>query len=333
MTDSTSTSDPTVPAETSTVGRARIRVVAPEAETLFVFCHPSQSYLDTFLTEALTWAGAGVVGVDGRYVEEGDADLDFELAAEDVARAVREVVPADKPLVLVGHSGGAPLAALIQTRYRLARALVFLAPHPSRAEILGNWIDPSLREDGTRDPELDLYAEGRKPPFSEEFIERYRQAQRDRIETIAATAAACLARGEPESKLPIPGAFADPRFVDRTLDPNQRRTLPFGQEPRVLNNTSGFLADGCTARSFFEQWYPPTTSANLLGLARWLTVPVLSVAFGADPIIFPSQTLQVATALPRGSTVWTLEGAVHDPREQKDHLDALARKMLAWLPD
>ncbi|MEL6188418.1 MAG: hypothetical protein AAFU79_27660, partial [Myxococcota bacterium] len=198
-------------------------------------------------------------------------------------------------------------------------------------ELLRCWIDPAVGRDGSRNPELDLYASERTFPLGREWVERYRTAQRQRLMAVAAEAARALGDGAPERRLEIPCCFADPRFRDRQLDPNQRRSPPLGADPAEVNQRSGFLADGSTARGFFEQWFLPTTPGNLLNLAPWFTVPVLSVAFGADPLIFPSQTLQVATALPRGSTVWTLENAIHNPEDQKDHLDALSRKMLAWL--
>lgn len=322
---------PVSAAVTTTVGRAQVSAVNLEAETIFAFCHPSVSYLSTFLTESLTWHGAGVVGVDGRYVQEGDSNLEHRWAAEDVGRALHEVVPSDRTLVLVGHSGGAPLAGLVQARYQLAHAMIFLAPHPSRAELLRRWIDPAVGSDGRRNPELDLYAADRPFPLLPEWVERYRAAQQRRLLATAEVAARALREGEPERRLDLPCLFADPRFRDRQLDPNQRNSLPLGVDPALTNQRRGFLADGTTARTFFDQWYLPTTTANLLTLAPWLTVPVLSVAFGADPLIFPSETLEVAQALPRGSTVWTLENAIHHPGDQKDHLDALSRKMLAWL--
>ena len=313
------------------LGPTRVRHAHLDADTIFVFSHPSASYRDAFLTEALVWHGAGVVGIDHRYVGARSTELDFREAAEDVAHAVAEVIPPGKRVVLVGHSGGAPLAALVQVRFRLADELILLAPHPSRAALLEAWIDPALRVDGTRDPDLDLWAEDRALPLDREFLTHYRAAQLTRIQRLAEAAAAHLRAGQGDAKLSIPGQCADPRFLDRSLDPNQRgKRFPLG-DPRALNASSGFMADGVTARSFFDQWYRPTTPADLVRLTPYLSVPILSVAFGADALIFPSQTLELATALPPGSTVWTLDGAEHDPRDQPDHLDALARKMLAWL--
>lgn len=311
------------------IGRARASTAALDAETLFVFAHPSRSSLDSFLAESLVWHGAGFIGIDCRYVAEGDDDFVLRSALEDVAGALTALLPDGRRVVLVGQSGGAPFMAALEARYRFGEALVLLAPYVSRAERLARWIDPAVRDDGSRDPNLDLYAPGRTPPLARSFVERYRAAQWARIASLAEEAASHLRSGNPTAKLQIPHLCADPAFIDRSLDPNQRGACPLG-EPANVNRQSGLLADGTTARAFFEQWYQPTCSADLRHLLPHLDMPVLSVAFGADALVMPSETSRVATALPRGSTLWTLDGARHDPSHQPDHVDALARKMLAW---
>lgn len=312
------------------IGRARASTANLEAETVFVLAHPSRSMLDAFLIESVVWHGAGFIGVDSRYVAEGDDDFVLQNALADVASALQVLLPSGKHVILVGISGGAPLMAALEARYRYGEALVLLAPYVSRAERLARWIDPAVREDGSRDPNLDLFAPGRTPPFARSFVEQYRAAQWDRIARLAKVAARHLREGEPTARLRIPNLCADPAFVDRSLDPNQRSPdFPLGP-PAEVNTKSGLLADGTTARAFFEQWYQPTSNADLRHLLPHLDMPVLSVAFGADALVMPSETSRVATALPRGSTLWTLEGAHHDPRGQPDHVDALVRKVLSW---
>ena len=309
---------------------AQHHLVNGGAPVIFVFAHPSTSYLDTFLTEALVAAGAGVLGIDGRYVERGAGDLRFALAAEDVHDVVHRVVPRGRHIVLVGHSGGAPLMALTQIRYRLGHRVALLAAHPSRAHIFEAWVDGSVREDGSRDPALDLYAEGREMPLAPEFVARYRAAQRARVQRLARQAADHLRRDQPAATLAIPGGFADARFIDRHLDPNARTGVPF-DDPQAMNQRAGFMADGTTVRSFFDQWYRPTTSADLLQLAPGIDRPLLNLVFGADGLVFPSQSATVARALPPHAVTETVAGAAHNPRRQAEVLELLAERLMRWV--
>lgn len=59
---------------------------------------------------------------------------------------------------------------------------MLLAAHISRHGTLTEWLDASIRDESDpsdRDPELDLYnpANPNQPPYSPEFLDRYRQAQ------------------------------------------------------------------------------------------------------------------------------------------------------------
>src|SRR5207302_10370358 len=113
-----------------------------------------------------------------------------------------------RKIVLVGWSGGGSLALFYQsqaenptithtpagdpvdlTRAGLipADAVVFQAAHLSRAQLLLDIIDPSMRDEldpDDRDPELDLYdkANPNRPPYTSQFLDRYRSAQAERIQ-------------------------------------------------------------------------------------------------------------------------------------------------------
>ena len=66
-----------------------------------------------------------------------------------------------------------------------ADAMLLQAAHVSRAVMLRDWIDPSVRDENDpedRDPELDLYdrRNPNQPPYTPEFLERFRAAQLER---------------------------------------------------------------------------------------------------------------------------------------------------------
>ena len=70
-------------------------------------------------------------------------------------------------------------------------AIAFLNAHPSRARLSTEWLDPSIIDEHQpfeRDPTLDMFNPDNGPPFSAEFISRYRAAQLARNRRISAWA-------------------------------------------------------------------------------------------------------------------------------------------------
>lgn len=309
------------------VGAANVAHHRPEADLVFVFAHPGTSYLDHFLVEPLVAAGAGVLGVDNRYVGQA-TDLSMLTVLDDLVEAVQTCVPPRARVVLVGHSGGGPLMTLARVRLGLGHALALLAAHPSRGHILADWIDPAVTEDG-RDARLDLFA---KPlPLDDGFVQAYRRAQVDRVRRIARTAAAALREGRPLTEVSFRHCCADPRFVDRTLDANERdpTAFPFGGVAEA-NARPEFMGGVSTARAFFDQWFVPTTPANGLALAPYVEGPILHLAFGADQLVFPSQSAAWTQALPDHAEVGTVAGARHNPRGQTSIVASLADRLVRF---
>lgn len=75
---------------------------------------------------------------------------------------------------------------------------MLLAAHISRHGTLTEWLDASILDESDptkRDPELDLYDSDNpnQPPYSQEFLDRYRQAQIERNRRITAWVKAKLA--------------------------------------------------------------------------------------------------------------------------------------------
>jgi diadenosine tetraphosphatase ApaH/serine/threonine PP2A family protein phosphatase len=62
-------------------------------------------------------------------------------------------------------------------------------------------------------------------------------------------------RPDDEFGFVVHGTMADPRWLDPTVDPNERTpgTCYLG-DPQVVNNSPGGLARFCTLRSWLSQW-------------------------------------------------------------------------------
>lgn len=214
-------------------------------------------------------------------------------------------------VILAGWSGGGALSLYYQqqaqhatvtetppagespdlTRLDLPAAdgMMLLAAHVSRHGTLTEWMDPSILDEtdpDKRDPELDLYNPANppnQPPYTAEFLERYRAAQIDRNRRITAWVKEQLAdlrdRGEPlmERGFIVHGTMADPRWLDLSVDPSDRKLGCYlGGDPRIVNMGGPVgLARFTTLRSWLSQWSYDDAHGDGPRCAADLEVPTL----------------------------------------------------------
>ena len=186
------------------------------------------------------------------------------------------------------------------------------------------------------DPELDMYADGREPPFDEEFVRRYRAGQRARNQRVTDWAKAELARlnglGVPDRLFLLPRTWADLRFVDATLDPSER-PVPYCYrgDPRKANLSVTGIGAINTLRSWLSMWSLETSQARSeLHLAA-LTMPALVIQATADSGVFPSDAdtiyAQIAAA---DKTRLDIKGE-HYFRDRPDGRDEVASAIADWI--
>src|SRR3954451_7699138 len=189
--------------------------------TVVVLMHPRANFSHHYLTPGLLDAGIAVLNVNSRWLNN-DATLIHEQVLLDVAAALAEARKRFDRVVLCGNSGGASLFTfylhqvlaaegerLTDTaagdpfdlnRFELpgADAMVYLAGHLGEGHYLLHAIDPSVvdeRDPIACDPDLDLYDARNgfveppdEPRYATEFLDRYRAAQRSRVQRIDARA-------------------------------------------------------------------------------------------------------------------------------------------------
>jgi pimeloyl-ACP methyl ester carboxylesterase len=129
--------------------------------------------------------------------------------------------------------------------------------------------------------------------------------------------------------------MADPRWLDPTLDPNDRvpNTCHLG-EPRKANNLPTGLGRISTLRSWLSQWSAADSNADAVGHAARVSVPFLVVRNGADQACFPSDPDAVFAAVPHPDKQYVVvEGADHYYANQPGKLDEAAAVVEAWLRD
>ena len=336
------------------------------SRTLLVFMHPSSTLHLLPVPRALAEAGTHVLCAASRYAKN-DTPLIMEKVALDLGawmRHARTVWGYDH-VVLVGWSGGGSLALFYQSQAEHptithtpagdpvdltkaglmpADAVIYQAAHLSRAQLLVDIIDPSVLDElrpDERDPELDLYdpANPNQPPYSAEFLARYRAAQLARVRRITAwvreTLAGLQARntGEMERGFVVHRTLADPRFLDPSIDPNDRKPRwCYLGNPETVNTGPVGLARFCTLRSWLSQWSVDDSRANGLLCAAAVHAPMLVIENSADDAVPQPHTHQVfAAAASTDKTMHVIHGANHYYAGQPGPLSEATQLTLNWL--
>lgn len=282
-----------------------------------------------------------------------DLRLEHEAALLEVAAGIQFL--RDKGfenVVLTGMSGGASLfsfylqQANLEPAERLARTpagkpaklkevelplpdgVIFISPHPGQGILLMDSLDPSVTDENdpmATDPDLNPFSPAngfKRPPdsssYSPEFVERYRAAQRARVERIDAWAKEEVAKRVAARKrlkeTPNPedmrSAFhtpirtiwrtdADLRCFDLSLEPTSRAYGSlWGPNPYASNYGSIGFCRTCTPDSWLSTWSGISSKAVMVETARGITQPALVVRFDGDNSLFPKQTQALVDAIP-----------------------------------
>jgi len=328
----------------------------------FIVMHPTSNFMNHYLLEPLRSRGRAILALNSRYVAN-DSMMLVERAIQDLGAGIRFLREEGyAKVVLIGNSGGGALAALYQQQAeRLtirstpdgrpidlrpehlppADALALLCAHPGRAHTLSEWLDPSVIDEGnvlSTDPELDLYQPQRQTPFDREWLDRYRAAQAARNERLTQRALARLreleanpgARPVADEAFIVHRTMADPRFLDMTLDPSDRRPGTVRGDPQAVNYAPNNIGRFTTLRSFLSQWSWSMSRAKGPQCLSDTSVPVLNMEFTADQIVFPSQSQMWSQAAAGRCTDHRLVGVNHYPQAHPGAVDKIADVMVEW---
>ena len=300
------------------------------AKTVLFFMHPVTPMDVLPVPRSLAAAGLHVLCARSRYFRN-DSALVFEKALLDFGEWIKHArtVLGYEKVVLVGWSGGGSLAAFYQAQAENPTivdtpdgdpvdvasaglipgdALIFQAAHASRARLLCDSLDPSVRNETApddRDPELDLYdpANPAQPPYNADFLTAYRSAQLRRMRKITADVQQVLAdlqaRGgkEMERGFVVHRTMADPRWLDPLVEPNDRKPRwCLSGDPETVNSGPVGYARFCTLRSWLSQWSIDHTRADAVTCATQISVPVLAIENTADDGVPPSHVREVYAA-------------------------------------
>jgi pimeloyl-ACP methyl ester carboxylesterase len=282
----------------------------------------SEHYLGPFMAER----GYGFLGWNTRF-RGAEPWFLLEHALVDIGAGVRWLreEAGVETVVLLGNSGGGSLMGAYQSQalapsIRPGRGLplppaalelppadyyVSLNAHQGRPEVLTAWFDPSVsdeRDPTSVDAKLDMYRPENGPPYSPEFVSRYRRAQEARNHRITEWAIAELerlaARGVSDRLFNLYRTWADLRLLDGSLDPSDR---PVGQcyagDPRRANYSPFGIGTSNTLRTWLSMWSLRESDCCGAPHLRRITQPSLVIQSLADTGCFPSDARAIHESL------------------------------------
>ena len=336
------------------------------SSTLLVFMHPASTLQLLPVPQATVRAGAHVLCAASRYVKN-DTPLILEKVLLDLGAYIRHAREqwGYQKIVIVGWSGGGALALFYQSQAENptithtpagdpvdvkgaglipADALVFQAAHTSRAQLLLDMLDPSVRNEldpDDREQRFDIYdkTNPNQPPYSADYIVEYRAAQLARMRKITAWVKETLAKLKARNTAEMERGFvthrtlAEPRFLDPALDPNDRKPgWCYLGNPETANTGPAGLARFSTLRSWLSQWSIDDTNGNGLACARHISVPLLAIENSADDAVPQPHTGAIFKAAgSQDKSMHVVKGGTHYYAGQPDKLAEAVSTTQKWL--
>jgi hypothetical protein len=295
-------------------------------KTAFIATHYNVDFSEHYLAPLLAEHGFGFLGWNTRYRGAEDWFI-LEHALIDIGAGVRWLreEAGVETVVILGNSGGGSLMGAYQSQatepsiepvaggslppavleLKPADLYISLQAHEGRPEVLTAWLDPSVTDETdplSVDSSLDMYNADNGPPYSPEFVTRYRDAQVARNERITDWALEELERlrsgGAYDRNFNLYRVWADPRMVDPAIDPSDRPANScYLGNPRSANYGPYSIGSTSTLRTWLSMWSLRTSHCRGEPHLRKITVPSLVVQSTGDTGIFPSDTRRIYDAL------------------------------------
>ncbi|KLO27956.1 alpha/beta hydrolase [Mycobacterium haemophilum] len=288
--------------------------------------HYQIDFSEHYLADYMATRGIGFLGWNTRFRGfESTFLLDHALVDIGVGvRWLREVQNVET-VVLLGNSGGGSLMAAYQsqavdpnviplegmrpaaglTELLAADGYVATAAHPGRPDVLTAWMDAAVVDEGdpvATDPDLDLYNTQNGPPYTPEFVTRYRLAQTVRNHAITNWAEMELKRvraaGFSDRPFTVMRTWADPRMVDPSIEPTKRApNRCYAGIPGKANRSAYGIAAACTLHNWLSMWSLRVAQTRAEPHLARITCPALVINAEADTGVFPSDAQRIHDAL------------------------------------
>jgi pimeloyl-ACP methyl ester carboxylesterase len=324
---------------------------SPVPRVAVVCMHPRVDFTRHYSFPRLLAAGIGCLGANTRN-PNNDTDTVHEQIILDVGACVAFLRDLGvRHVVLLGNSGGGSLNALYQAEavqapslrlkttpagastrlesYALSPAdgLIYISAHKGEGRIINQCIDPAVVDELdalATDPALDMYSpsNGFRPApewseYSPDFVERYRNAQLNRVARIDETARKLvedaasaedlhadegftrlgheeqrqiLLREAFEPVLVVYRTMANLHYTDNHLDPSDREYGSLlSDRPDLMNMALMGFGRICTPRAWLSTWSGLSSNADLTLTLPRIEDPTLVINAGRDREIYPDE--------------------------------------------
>lgn len=302
------------------------RGVGRKPKVAIIAAHFQIDFSEHYLADYMATRGIGFLGWNTRFRGfESSFLLDHALVDVGVGvRWLREVQGVET-VVLLGNSGGGSLMAAYQsqavepnvtplpgmrpaagiTDLLCADGYITSAAHPGRPDVLTAWMDAAVVDENdpvAADPDLDLFNENNGPPYSAEFLSRYRSAQVARNHAITDWAETELKRvraaGFSDRPFTVMRTWADPRMVDPSIEPTKRQpNMCYVGAPVKANRSAHGIAAACTLRNWLGMWSLRVAQTRAEPHLARINCPVMVINAEADTGVFPSDAQRIFDAL------------------------------------
>ena len=292
----------------------------------FIATHYNVDFSEHYLAAYLAERGFGFLGWNTRFRgNERSFLLDHAVAEIGVGvKWMKEHAGVDT-VVILGNSGGGSLMGAYQSQavepniepvvgmpaldgldQLIAGDLyVFVSAHPGRPEIFTNWLDGSVIDETdptSTDPSLDIYNPDNGPPYSAEFVARYRAAQAVRNRRITSWVknelVRCTEARIRDRLFVVNRVWADPRFVDPSIDANERppNSCYLGDPNRANRGVYGVGLVN-SLRTWLSMWSLDDSPCQAAPHLARLAVPTLLIDASADTGVFPTDAETILQAV------------------------------------
>jgi fermentation-respiration switch protein FrsA (DUF1100 family) len=285
--------------------------------------HYNVDFTEHYIAPYIAARGYGFLGWNTRFRGAEDQFL-LEHALIDIGVGMKWLREQGvEKIAVLGNSGGGslmgayqaeaqkltlPASGLVQDELnKLTRADLYISlnAHPGRPEVLTAWMDGSVTDenDPTKtDASLDPFNPDNGPPYSLDFITRYRAAQKARNQRITDWARAELKRlnsaGYPDRIFPLFRTWADLRFMDPAIDPSDRPCPGcYRGNPAVANRAPSGIGRANTLKTWLSMWSLETSQCRGEAHLRTIELPSLVVQSTGDMGVFPSDARLIFGAL------------------------------------
>jgi len=328
----------------------------------FIATHYNVDFSEHYMGSLMAARGYGFLGWNTRY-RGAEHYFTLDHALVDIGTGVRWLreEAGVETVVLLGNSGGGSLMGAYQSQATepnlqplLGTPVVEAAldlpacdyyvstnAHPGRPEVLTNWFDPSIVDETdptSVDPELDMYNPDNGPPYSAEFVERYRAAQVARNHRITAWALEELERvraaGCIDRVFNLYRAWADLRYLDGSLDPSDREVgVCYLGPPKVFNYSPYGIGATNTLRTWLSMWSLETSQCRGAPHLGRIRVPSLVVQSMGDAGVYPVDAHTIHDALGAEDKALEFIAGDHYLERPTDARDVVADLVAGWLQD